>query len=587
LKTQTSHDIEGGVRIKSGPFEMQSSIYNMDLENEIHFIPALFYNVNLDPTRRYGSETSASLRVGDSVTLRGGVAYTRAIFREGQFTGHDVPLVSRYTASGGVTWNIWQKYLVADATVRGWSERFMDNDQANTQRRTPASATIDFRLSGEYERFFWSLGVNNVLNALYYDYAVASTCRRQFSAIVRWTYGEGRRDVLSRDSVLGKKARQDTDWSLGSDSIRAEAQAGPDFARAGLPRSHIAIFSRPGVPGGYRAMTAATIDLLQGAIADPDTQWSLGTFGAIAEFSRDRDEPVALRQADDIVSAVTSRGGIVIKYHPRNRPLASEGVTRTGWNQRIALCLADSDCAMGRRAVLTELGADRDALREQDRESILFDLGLGAPHADFCVRIDDRDTAARLRQYAGRAVFEPGNPAMGLILAANPHRVFISRLGRIEVYQPIPHATGKSPEGPHTHVLPRLLRSGRTHPATEPIPTGWIPCAHLYPPHPARDGLGEARPFDAARHDSFQRMIERFGIPGNLAIKRRVADAIDANEPPSAPAHDRHGRTTIRIALRQMKAAGHLSPALQSWVENFDPAGLETDADEADLHHDC
>jgi iron complex outermembrane receptor protein len=118
LKTQTSHDIEGGFRIKSGGFQMQTSIYNMDLENEIHFIPALFFNVNLDSTRRYGSETSASLRVSDSVLLRAGAAYTRAVFREGPFAGNDVPLVSRYTASGGVTWNIWQKYLVADASVR-------------------------------------------------------------------------------------------------------------------------------------------------------------------------------------------------------------------------------------------------------------------------------------------------------------------------------------------------------------------------------------------------------------------------------------------------------------------------------------
>jgi hypothetical protein len=81
----------------------------------------------------------------------------------------------------------------------------------------------------------------------------------------------------------------------------------------------------------------------------------------------------------------------------------------------------------------------------------------------------------------GRSVFEPGNPAMGVILAANPHRVFISRIGRIEVYQPIPPATGKSPDGPHTHVLPKLLRSKRSHPATEPIPDGWVPCAHFYP----------------------------------------------------------------------------------------------------------
>jgi iron complex outermembrane receptor protein len=175
LKTQTSHDVEGGFRIKAGAFQMQSSIYNMDLENEIHFIPALFYNVNLDPTRRYGSETSASLRVSDTVTLRGGMAYTRAVFREGQFAGNDVPLVSRYTASGGVTWNIWQNYLVFDATLRAWSERFMDNDQANTQRRIPADATVDLKLSGAYDRFFWSVSVNNLFDALYYDYAIASS----------------------------------------------------------------------------------------------------------------------------------------------------------------------------------------------------------------------------------------------------------------------------------------------------------------------------------------------------------------------------------------------------------------------------
>ena len=68
---------------------MQTSIYNMDLENEIHFDPVNFFNYNLDPTRRYGSETSASLRVSDTVTLRGGMAYTRAVFREGAFAGND------------------------------------------------------------------------------------------------------------------------------------------------------------------------------------------------------------------------------------------------------------------------------------------------------------------------------------------------------------------------------------------------------------------------------------------------------------------------------------------------------------------
>ena len=333
-------------------------------------------------------------------------------------------------------------------------------------------------------------------------------------------------------------------------------------------------------------MSAAAIDLLQQEISNPDTQWSLGTFGTIAELSRYPGEPVRLVQSADAVSAVTARGGIALKPHAAIRAFASEGITKTGWNQRVALCLPTHDCAMNQRIELTELGPDHDAPREADRDSVLFDLGLGALQADFCVRIGDHVLAARLREHAGRAVFEPGNPAMAMILAANPHRIFISRLGRIEVYQPIPPPSGKSPEGPHTHVLPRLLKSGRTHPATEPVPEGLVPCAHLYPPHPARDGLGEARPYDATHHHAFQRMMAAYGDPAALAAKRRVIDAVLAGEPPTAVAGDRHSRICVRIALRQMKSQGHASAALSAWLASFDSAAPDEADDEAALHHE-
>jgi outer membrane cobalamin receptor len=39
LKTQTSRDIEGGFRGRLGGFEWQSSVYDMELNNEILFIP--------------------------------------------------------------------------------------------------------------------------------------------------------------------------------------------------------------------------------------------------------------------------------------------------------------------------------------------------------------------------------------------------------------------------------------------------------------------------------------------------------------------------------------------------------------------
>ena len=332
------------------------------------------------------------------------------------------------------------------------------------------------------------------------------------------------------------------------------------------------------------AATPQISQLLTDHIADADTQWSLGAFGGIAEFSRDIGEPVELTASVDGVSAVTARGAIALKARSDIRPFASESITRESWAHRVALCLPEADCAMNRRTTLTELSRDTDALRGEDRDGVLFDLGLDILQADLCVRIREEAVVAHLREHTGVSVFDPENPAMGIILSANPHRVFISRIGRIEVFQPIPPPDGKSPEGPHTHILPKLLKSRRTHAATEPVPDGWIPCAHLYPSHPAKDALGRARPFDTAQHDAFQRMIVTLGLPDGAAIKQQVIAAVGDGQPPfsSDMARERFARTSIRVALRQLKAAGHPSRTLPAWLASFDHGREAADEEDDD-----
>ena len=174
LKTQTSSDAEQGIRINWQQLTFQSSAYVMDLRNEIHFIPALFVDVNLDPTRRIGWENSATYQLTDDVRLHGALAYTDARFREGPFAGNEVPLVSRWSGNAGVTWNIVGKTLMLDVTARYFGERRMDNDQANSQPLIPAAATVDVKIGGEYDRFFWSFAVQNLFDKDYYDYAIAS-----------------------------------------------------------------------------------------------------------------------------------------------------------------------------------------------------------------------------------------------------------------------------------------------------------------------------------------------------------------------------------------------------------------------------
>ncbi len=279
------------------------------------------------------------------------------------------------------------------------------------------------------------------------------------------------------------------------------------------------------------------------------------------------------------VAVVTPRGAIRLDARPDLRPFAFETVTTQGWSQRIAFCLPEADAAMNRRAVLTEIGPDRGALRAEDDGAIVFDLGLDTHQVDCCIRTTDPELIAGLRAAAGRSLFEPGNGAMGRILQHSPHRVFATRAGRAEVYQPIPAPGGKAPEGPHTHVLPKLLAHKRTHAATEPIPRGFVSCAHCYPAHPLRDGYGRAIPFDAARYASFQRLLSRFGDAEHVKLKRNVVKALIAGAGPEAIAmpSDRFAQASIRIALRQLKASGGPSPELTKWFLAHD-TGPVTDA---------
>jgi iron complex outermembrane receptor protein len=180
LKTQTSYDVENGLRVTLGKFNFQTTGYIMELNNEIHFIPALFANVNLDPTQRMGWENSATYQLSDDVRVRAGVAYTRATFREGQFAGKEIPLVAPWSGYTGLTWDIVKKLLVLDVTATFWSDRRMDNDQANIQPQIPANATMNVKLGGEWNQFFWSAAVLNLFNTNYYDYAIASAFTQGF-----------------------------------------------------------------------------------------------------------------------------------------------------------------------------------------------------------------------------------------------------------------------------------------------------------------------------------------------------------------------------------------------------------------------
>lgn len=292
--------------------------------------------------------------------------------------------------------------------------------------------------------------------------------------------------------------------------------------------------------------------LLLDHILDPQASWSCGRFGVIAEFHRDVDEPVEIHTEPDLV-AVTDRGAIRIGKQAELRPVAYETISRQSdsWGQGVALCLPRALARMSGRTVVTELGPDTGAVRPQDRAALLFDLGLGGEHAETCVRTSDPEAIALLRSACGKSLL--GQPTVAQqIPRLSPHRVFCSRLGRIEVYQGIPAPDGKTPEGPHTHVLPRLLANGLDHAATVPVPEGWSAAMSLFPAHPLTRTDGETASFDADRYEAFQSIMRIYG-DRELMAGKQTALAQSPSVGDEEEGDTRRQALGLRIGQRQSK----------------------------------
>ena len=307
---------------------------------------------------------------------------------------------------------------------------------------------------------------------------------------------------------------------------------------------------------------------LEGLLHNPQVAWSLGRPGALAEFSWDEDESIVR----GTLSIGTSRGALrIAANHPSVRLFAGEGLAHggTGWSQWLSLCLPTTESALRGRGAIAEVGPDSAALDPGSLHALLFDLGLGGPYYQLGVRTESNAVIAGLRGAIGQPLLA-ADELVHLLMVSSPARVFESRLARIEVAQPIAPVNGRSPEGPHTHILPELLRGDGTD--SREAPVGWAAQIVAYPPHPLRDVHGRSRTFDVDAHRAFQGLLTTFGEPEHCALKRAVADAVRSGRFPQTLAAHSERRESVRVALRQLRCLEGDSPTLARWREAFGDA---------------
>ena len=296
--------------------------------------------------------------------------------------------------------------------------------------------------------------------------------------------------------------------------------------------------------------------LLLDSLADPGYGFSVGGMGAIAEF---QDRQIEVTRSGTAVLASSPNGALAVRPRGSEAIIAYETLSarEDAWQHGVSIIAAAGDATMGRRNRLSELGPDGDAVASAHRVGLLFDLGAGMPHIDFCIRTEDPALVALLRRHLGERVVVNRHVVMEAIIDASPTRVVRSAIARIEVYQRIDRH--KTPQGPHTHLLPDLAAGGRSHSANLPLPADMHPVLNLHPPNPLVDALGERRPFHHGAFDAFQALLKQFGDERYVDEKRRVLNAVSNGSDPESLAApgSRAARLARRIALRQLS---HLLP---------------------------
>ncbi len=284
--------------------------------------------------------------------------------------------------------------------------------------------------------------------------------------------------------------------------------------------------------------------VLRRALADPDVTWSLGGYGAGATFRRDPGEPAA-RPGGGRPGLVTPRGALVLGEADTLVPVAYESALGgEDWSQALALCRPLDALPPCPAAVVSECGPDTHAARAGDRDGVLFGLGLPLRQARLFARVRG-DAVRALRAACGRpadAALWQRLPGLGAVLVAVHGR------DRIEVVLPDAHP------GPRALWFDKLLRQGRLHAATAPIPAGLAPVIHLHPSHPLT-----ASGYDLGRHAVFQDWLARWGDPALVALKDRIlaGEAVTVPDTRAARGVARVARAQRR-SLAQARAAGSI-----------------------------
>jgi iron complex outermembrane receptor protein len=199
LQTQTSNELEVGVRKTKGRWQWDGRYYLNKLNNELGYAQypnptsSNSYNINFDPTQRHGFEAETRWEMTRNLTFRGAASIREAKFTKGSYSGLWVPLAPSQTIS--IRTNL------KSSSVSRWDGGVMwvgsqYQDTSNTCS-IPSYAVGDVKYAYQFHKSVQlSFAVNNVTDHKYFTYAAGCS-----SGLVTSIYPESGRTFLATAQV--------------------------------------------------------------------------------------------------------------------------------------------------------------------------------------------------------------------------------------------------------------------------------------------------------------------------------------------------------------------------------------------------
>ncbi|MGH8461475.1 MAG: TonB-dependent receptor [Stenotrophobium sp.] len=197
LRTQHGSTYELGGEWTAAAWTLRTTLYRLQLRDEIVYDPNSFININLPSTRRDGLTVEGDWQALEALKLSASYSYLDGQVHGSDLDGKQIPMTARNNGRFAATVALPYKFSAYAETLATGTRRF-SGDFSNSLGKLPGYAVVNLALNNEFSAHWRaSFRLNNLLNHQYSEYGSAASPPPSFTTVESFFPSPGRNFWLS------------------------------------------------------------------------------------------------------------------------------------------------------------------------------------------------------------------------------------------------------------------------------------------------------------------------------------------------------------------------------------------------------